>query len=133
MWGRLGNFWRRLVGLRGRPAPDGDGQAPVWTERRQGVRYASTATIFWRPADAAQQVRLPAQVQDVSFAGIRFVLDQPFEPGTLLAVCLPATSGGPGVALLGCVRHRAAHEHKGWTVGCSFIRDLSEKELNSLL
>jgi hypothetical protein len=130
MLGRLGTFWRRLFGWPGQARHEGDG-TPFRVERRQGARYASTAEISWGPADAPPAARRPARVRDVSFGGISFLAGEHFEPGALVAVGLPGDDGRHGVALLGCVRHATAQEGKGWALGCSFIRELNERELES--
>jgi PilZ domain-containing protein len=101
-------------------------------DRRQWVRFASGAQIACQTAPKLGQVRFAAKVHDVSFGGIALVADRPLTPGDLLHVELPGAPGCPA-QLLACVIQVHAALAGLWTVGCSFIRELSEQELRQLL
>jgi hypothetical protein len=98
-------------------------------ERRQGVRYASAAHTLCRPAGNEKGEPWPATVRNVSLAGIGLLLCCPLSPGTLVHVDLP----GLGCRLLACVAHSTPVAENAWSVGCSFLRDLSDEEMRSLL
>jgi hypothetical protein len=128
MWQYAVGLWRGLTARLsrrarvGRPGP----------ERRQGVRLPSAVRTTCRLAVDPGPESLPAAVRDVSSGGVGLLLDRPMPAGMLLHVELPAC--GPAVSpLLACVAHAECRGEGAWSVGCSFIRDLNERELRSFL
>ncbi len=122
MWDRIRSAWRKIAGQ-----PRGHAG-----ERRQVPRQACTAAVTCQPAPEAAGPRWPAQVRDVGPGGIGLVLDHWVGPGALLAVNWP-TGGHTSETVLACVRHASARPGGAWSLGCSFIRELSEEELQTLL
>src|SRR5439155_5984665 len=55
--------------------------------------------------------------------GIKLLVNQPVETGTLLSVELP------GVLVLACVTHVTASSPEEWTLGCAFATELQEDDL----
>jgi PilZ domain len=95
--------------------------------RRQAVRHASEMTLLCHPATAAEGTHLPVRVRDVSVGGIGLLSQHFFEPGTLLEL------ERPDLRMLSCVRHIRRQGAHAWILGCSFIRDLSEREVQVFL
>jgi hypothetical protein len=130
MLGYAAALWRRLSARLkrrwGRPAA----QASI--ERRQTPRHRSVARVTWRPAVAGDALSQAAQVHNVSCGGISLLVGGPVEPGTLLHVELAGAARGQP-SLLACVRHVTRAEAGTWSLGCSFLRDLSEEELQRFL
>src|SRR5947209_273680 len=105
--------WKRLVNWRSR-----EGASPQLSstaeERRVALRYACDLGTLCQAADHPDSPRLSARVLDISRGGIKLLVNQPFETGTLLSVELP------GVLVLACVAHVTVGPHEEWTLGCTF-------------
>ena len=76
---------------------------------------------------------LPARVLNISASGALLVISQPIDTGVLLSLQLSGPRSGPAQTILGCVVHRRSESDQEWTIGCNFIRELSELELETLL
>jgi hypothetical protein len=125
----LHTFWHTLV-ERLRPLR----QAEVATDldRRQWMRFASRAETVCKPVALGNTVKLPARVRDVSFGGINLLVSHHVPRGELLHVELPGAGGGEP-NLLACVVQVDAPADQSWALGCSFIRELDERELKRFL
>jgi hypothetical protein len=123
MWHYAVAVWHNLA-TRLRPS------VKAGVERRQGMRYVSSARTAYSPVTDAEQERLPAAVRNVSFAGIGLLVGRSLLPGSLLHVELPSPRQE---RLLACVAHCTPDAESTWSVGCSFLRELSEPELRCLL
>jgi hypothetical protein len=94
-------------------------------ERRRWIRYPANLGTFWQTV-TGQEICYSARVQDLSQGGVRLLVNQRFEPGTLLRILLNKA-----------VEARLVHatptpDHK-WALGCEFTMVLSEQEVESLL
>jgi hypothetical protein len=94
-------------------------------ERRQWPRYHSAVGTHFQPVAGAEGERLPAAVGDISPGGVSLLVGRRLEPGALVHVALP----GRAANLLACVLHIRDVRDSRWSLGCSFIRELSEEEL----
>jgi hypothetical protein len=110
-----------------------DGLLRPCVERRLATRYVSEAEVVCHPAAAAAEARLPARVLDISAGGIALLAQECFEPGTLLEVESAGTNSHPRLRIISCVRHVTVTQEKNWELGCSFIRELSDRELQAFL
>jgi hypothetical protein len=72
-------------------------------------------------------------LRDISVGGVGVVLSRRFEPGMGLAVELPGAEPGMSETLLARVVYVRRLPEGGWLLGCAFISQLSETELDSLL
>jgi hypothetical protein len=72
-----------------------------------------------------------AQVENISASGIALIGDEPLETGVLLTLELQS-AGSAATVILACVVH-AAPQSGRWVLGCSFIRELSEEDLQVLI
>jgi hypothetical protein len=104
-------------------------KTPSTTERRQWRRHLSHAETVCEPA--GDGTRLPARVRDVSFGGISLMVRQRLAQGNLLHVNLPGSDSEP--RLLACVVQVSEPAEGSWALGCTFIRELNEQELNRFL
>jgi hypothetical protein len=99
--------------------------APAVAERRRWVRYPTNMGTFWQTV-TGQEICYSARVQDISRGGVRLLVNQRFEPGTLVRILLNKA-----------VEARLVHatptpDHK-WALGCEFTAVLSEQEVQNLL
>ena len=89
--------------------------------------------VLARPSFTA----LWAAVREISVRGIRLVVDNPFEPGTVLAIQLQRKLSGLSGILTAQVRQLIPGEPAGeagrWLLDCSLSRSLTDDELYTLL
>jgi PilZ domain len=101
-------------------------------ECRVFERQACEVTTACRPAAAFnKEAAWTATIRDVSAGGVRLVLSRRFEPGTGLAIELPGNDETYTV-LAQVVNVKAAGDGR-WSLGCKFVSELSEHELDRLL
>jgi hypothetical protein len=105
-------------------------------EHRTWVRYPCEQRAYCQPVATDSGIYWPGKVQDISVFGLSLMLDRRFEPGTLLAVTLQATAEHCSQTTLVRVLHDSvvtAHPGLRWLVVCTFLRQLTERELQALL
>jgi c-di-GMP-binding flagellar brake protein YcgR len=119
-------FWRRLVG---RPSASANGTVQT-DDRRVWVRYPADLQTACKPAGAPDSTRLSARVRNISLGGINLLGSRAFKPGELLTVELPGADEESRCNVLACVVH-CAEDEGGWSIGCTFSRDLSDADLSS--
>src|SRR5262245_42236223 len=126
MFERTKLFWGRLLG---RPATAA--VTAVDTEdRRVWVRYPADLQTSYRPTGTPERTRLSARVRNISLGGINLFGNRAFKPGELLTVELPGADDQRRCNVLACVVH-CAEDDGGWSIGCTFARDLSDADLAS--
>jgi hypothetical protein len=75
--------------------------------------------------------RWPVQVLNVSASGIGLLSRVSVPTGRLLTLAMRGPQGDPPLRVLACVVH-ATQQGDDWALGCNFIRELKEQELESL-
>ena len=78
-------------------------------------------------------MRWAATISDISVGGLRIVLQRRFEKGAGLAIELPGTEQRESNVVFVKVVHVGAQANGTWALGCKFVSELSEDEMNSLL
>lgn len=73
------------------------------------------------------------QILNVSPSGVGVLVSQAVEAGTLLSVELINAGGSVVKTILACVVHVAGHPNGQFSLGCNFIRQLQEEELQGLV
>lgn len=124
----LVTLWQRLVGhplrpLKGNLVHQPVGEYKIWVHTPRIPLKASVS-----PQDHPQGVRLHAQVQSISRAGVRLRLGQAFEPGTLLTLDFPSSQEKPAYSVLATVIHVHAHKDE-WDLDCTFANELDQEDL----
>ncbi len=114
--------WKRLVNWRS-PEDTSATLTSAGEHRRVAVRYACDVETLYQPANQLDSPLLSARVQDISRGGIKLLVNQPLETGTLLSVELP------GVLVLACVAHVTAWPDGEWALGCIFSSELQDEDL----
>jgi hypothetical protein len=100
-------------------------------EHRLWVRYSSSPET---PLQAgSEQVSWSAQIQDISRGGVSLLGNHPFDPGTVLKIDLPLTDQVVPATVLAKVVHASAKPNGVWALGCAFIKELREEELQEIL
>jgi len=100
-------------------------------EHRLWVRYSSSPDTPFQAGN--EQVTWSAQVQDISRGGVSLLGNHPFDPGTVLKIDLPLTDAVIPATILAKVVHASAKPNGVWALGCAFIKELREEELQALL
>jgi hypothetical protein len=100
-------------------------------ELREAQRFACEVQTTCQPPSGWRKDPWPAVIRNVSTGGISLRLSRRFEPGTGLAIDLP-TEDGNTTTVLARVRHVETGEG-GWLLGCTFISELSDDEVQGIL
>jgi hypothetical protein len=103
-------------------------------EKRQSVRYSCILDASCRSNDAVEYApNSPAVVLNISTGGVCLMLNERFEPGTLLTIGLQSTAQSFLPPLEVRVVHVVQQANGDWIMGGAFVRPLSEGELQDLL
>jgi hypothetical protein len=105
---------------------------PQPADQRTWVRYTCDVQASFQLVAAADGPR-PAKVLNISASGVRLLVREPIEAGTLLSVALRSADGTGGKTMLSCVVHVSPQGEGEWGLGCNFITELSEADLLALL
>ena len=100
---------------------------------RTTPRHTCAVTGSYQVVADDQQERRCVRVLNISGSGALVEGPESLETGTLLSLQLSGPREGPPVTILGCVVHRRSETDGQWTIGCNFIRELTEAELDLLL
>ena len=106
---------------------------PQPSDQRTWVRYPCDVQATYQIVSAPEPEPRPAKVLNISASGVRLLVRQPLEAGTLLSVALTSPSGSSGKMMLSCVVHVSPEGDGEWGLGCNFITELSEADLLALL
>jgi c-di-GMP-binding flagellar brake protein YcgR len=110
--------------------------APVesYDQRSRPRRPCSMGAVYRMVGNVEDRRRHTAEVLDISAGGISMAVPSPLETGALLNIDLIDKSGKTSRTILACVVHTTQRAGDGGalTVGCNFIRELSDDELDSL-
>ena len=105
-------------------------------ERRAWLRFPSEQDIICLPVArrpvGEPEVAWMGKVRDVSPAGIGLTMSRPFEPGAELIIELSAKTR-ESLDLPVRVVHATPDKKGCWIIGCRFIFQLTEEELQTLL
>ncbi len=116
-WGQLYEF---------RPAADG---ATGHVDRRNWQRFDCDLETTCQPAGATDTETFVARVRNIARGGLNLVLPQAVPVGTVLRIDLQGVTDQELCTVLGCVVHTAETEAGAWSVGCSFVSELSDDDL----
>ena len=70
-----------------------------------------------------------AAIQNISPTGLALKVNDELPPGTLLELELRDRTDCPVRTILACVVHQTCLEPGQWLAGCTFVRELSERDL----
>jgi hypothetical protein len=101
-------------------------------EQRGSERFNCAVPTTCQPPSAWGKDPWPCTICDISTGGLSLTLNRRFERGYGLAIQLPAEDGSSHT-ILAKVAHVRQHEEGGWFLGCDFISDLSDEEVQEVL
>ena len=98
-------------------------------------RQSCELPVACQPAAAfgRELTRWSGTIRDVSQGGLRLILERRFEPGTGLAIELPEESSGETRTVLLKGVHVKRQLDGYWSLGCQFVSELSDDEIQRLL
>jgi hypothetical protein len=108
-------------------------RSPAPEDPRAWVRFPCRVKATCRLASAAPGPGWPAEVLNISPTGIGLRVERDLEPGTLLSLDLQDPAGRVTTTMLACVVHVTGPEAGRRSLGCNFIRELTDEELRALL
>jgi hypothetical protein len=106
---------------------------PSAEDQRSWARHPCTLQASYDRVGDADDRAYTAQVLNVSVSGIGLLLHDPAEPGSLLNLRLHRPQGELVRTILACVVHSTQRANGELAVGCNFIRELGEDEVQALL
>jgi c-di-GMP-binding flagellar brake protein YcgR len=104
---------------------------PVQKERRSWDRVPVQVQVFCQNVQGEDELCWSARVTDISRGGIGLLSPHKFEPATIIRIG-KADSAEESSRLVQAMVVRAQRSPgEKWTLGCAFIRELSEAELRA--
>jgi PilZ domain len=80
-----------------------------------------------------KEMRWAATISDISLGGVRVLLARRFEKNAGLAIELPGTDERESTVVFAKVVHVRSQGNGTWALGCKFLSELSDDQLQSLL
>jgi hypothetical protein len=120
----------------------GDSELQEFGGRRQPTQGSDKRAWMRFPAHGfAQYVVLPptgeparkAEIANISPTGIGLLVDEKVEPGVILDLLLKTKGGEQSFDILACVVFLGHRAEGGWVLGCHFIRELEDADLDRLV
>ncbi len=103
------------------------------SDKRTWMRFPTSRGASYQKIGDPENRTYTAQVINLSASGVGLDVEVPVEAGALLSVDLTATGGAVVRTILACVVHVTIPSSGHWSLGCNFIRELSEEELKALI
>jgi hypothetical protein len=101
-------------------------------DARASERFPCALETTCQPPSAWGQDPWPATIRNISTGGLNLSMHRRFERGSGLAIELPGDDGTTSTVLAKVVFVRPDPEG-GWLLGCCFISELSEEEVQAVL
>jgi c-di-GMP-binding flagellar brake protein YcgR len=102
-------------------------------DQRTWLRYDCATTATYQRVGEENGKAHAAQVLNISASGVGLLLHEPAESGSLINLSLQGRHGQPLRSILACIVHTTTRAGGELAVGCNFIRELGEDELNALI
>lgn len=106
----------------------------VEPDQRKAARFPCVTRAFFRDVNEDDAPPEQARVMDVSPNGIGMLVTRPLTVGTLLSLELPGVRDDSMVTILASVaRSGPANGGGEWVAGCTFSRELTDREMRTLV
>lgn len=102
-------------------------------DQRTWVRFRTELRAEYQVVGDPENATHPACVLNISASGVGLEIESALEAGSLLNVDLLDRQGRPVRSILACAVHTTRRAGGALAVGCNFIRELTEDELEALL
>ena len=107
--------------------------ACITDERRRTTRYPCWLSSYCWPLGSSWIERCQSMTEDISTGGLKLVLRQPFEEGTVLIMELQGPGAEKGRRMLARVVHVCEPAAGVWELGCVFDQEVTESDVQDLL
>jgi c-di-GMP-binding flagellar brake protein YcgR len=105
---------------------------PAPPDNRGWTRFPCNVEAYYRSVLDEHGPSLPAKVLNISASGVAFQADREIKTGTLLNAELHGATDQVVITILACVVHVTRQAEGQWALGCDFIRELTDTDLQSL-
>ncbi|HXG11215.1 MAG TPA: PilZ domain-containing protein [Gemmataceae bacterium] len=108
-------------------------QKPIEEDQRAWVRFPCPVQASYQVIRGIESAPRPARVVDISACGIGLEVGRSLEVGTLLSLEMRGAGQETVLTILASVVRVTPQPDGCWRLGCNFIRELTEEELQALL
>ena len=105
---------------------------PHAPDPRGWSRFPCDSRAFYQRVNGPAEPHRPARMFNVAVGGMALLVDEPVAVGELLSAELHDAKGQPVFTILACVVHSQTVP-EGHLLGCNFIRELSDTDVQALL
>jgi hypothetical protein len=105
---------------------------PNTPDPRGWSRFPCDAKAFYQRVNGPAGVHEPARLLNIAVGGMALLAKEPVNVGELLSAELHDAKGQPVLTILACVVHTQTVA-EGRILGCNFIRELSDADVQALL
>jgi hypothetical protein len=102
-------------------------------DQRLWERFPCPVTATVQSVSAGDAESWPAEVTDISPTGVGLLVTQSMTVGKLLSVTLRGKDASRTLIMLASVVRSSKKSADKWSLGCTFIRELAEVEIQGLL
>jgi c-di-GMP-binding flagellar brake protein YcgR len=107
-------------------------QRPAKPDSRTWARFPTNVEARYYSILDAELTPRSARVVNISASGVALLTDHEVKAGTLLSAELQGESHAALLTILACVVHVIARADGQWLLGCDFIRELTEQDMETL-
>ena len=105
----------------------------VQAKRPRRVRYPTRGTVTYHLLTGANAPQKTAELADLAPAGVGLIVDEPIEAGSAITINLQREHNKSDRPMLACIVYVTDRPDGKWAIGCNFLHELSEKDLNELI
>src|SRR5262249_18809858 len=106
---------------------------PEMPDKRAWVRFATDAEANYQILRNGNMEHISCRAVDISAGGIALEVGKLVDVGVVLSVELRAPNRKLTLSLLACVVRVQVRGDNRWLLGCNFVRELTDRELQSWL
>ncbi len=103
------------------------------SDQRTWMRFATNLKGNFQKIGDPENRTYSGQVINLSASGVGLEVNIAVEAGTLISVDLSGMDGQVIRTILACVVHVTSESSNHWSLGCNFIRELTEEDLKALI
>jgi c-di-GMP-binding flagellar brake protein YcgR len=108
-------------------------QKNIPSDQRAWMRFPCNIHASYMLVGDIDAEPFSAQVLNISPSGIGLIVDREIETGTLLSLELQSPDRSSSLSIVSCVVHAGKRGANEWALGCNFIRELSDQDLQCLV
>lgn len=101
-------------------------------DSRNWERFACNVKASYHAILDPASTSWPAKVLNISARGVGLLVGREVRPGTLISAELHGATRPVVLHILACVVHVTARSADEWILGCDFIHELNERDLEAL-